>query len=297
VRTLKNDERALIAIMFVLLVIVIWMLYKESGRHGLFAELWAARARKIIASEVAGMKDSGWSGSYYLGNGYESESFSLAPGSGFVYEWWSDTGLVDRNFGSVTSGITSLSFNRFYKDEHHKYGGLPVELMPVRWGERMYLLPPNELVRFCNLINSGREPREKQRGSVFLREGDEEKSASGLPDLPTSLSKYLLQEPIGATILTAERPVFLKNDGWEYWSTTVTLSDGTGEGVLPGMAFHVRDPDILEFWPIKATACSDHISTAVMNDPDTTPSVGWKVSTWDRNKPFTKVPAPNRSGD
>jgi hypothetical protein len=48
-------------------------------------------------------------------------------------------------------------------------------LMPLRWGERLYLIRAGELEPFCQSISSGLEPRKTAGGDQFLRRGDHAK--------------------------------------------------------------------------------------------------------------------------
>src|SRR4029077_17772134 len=115
--------------------------------------------------------------------GYEGISLDIAPDSGFVYVWGSDTGMVDRNLGRVTSEPGYLSLSFLYRNKRGDYG-FDEKLVPVRWAERVYLVPPERLLDFCNDISSEREPRARIRGGVLLRKGDEDRPTTGLPDLP-----------------------------------------------------------------------------------------------------------------
>ncbi len=62
-------------------------------------------------------------------------------------------------------------------------------LMIVRWGARLYLIEECDLLTFNSAINAGEEPREAGQvesysGTFYLRVGDEEKSVTGIPELP-----------------------------------------------------------------------------------------------------------------
>lgn len=76
---------------------------------------------------------------------------------------------------------------------------------PLRWGERNYLLADEDLKRFVNAVNSGREPQKycvPRCGSFLLREGDDQKTVSGLPDLPAEYRRLLLDQLPGTCIST-----------------------------------------------------------------------------------------------
>lgn len=82
-------------------------------------------------------------------------------------------------------------------------------LLPVKWGERIYLIYEHDLQDFSNAINLGLEPRpslssEPYYGSFFLREGDEQKGVSGKPSLPAEWQSFLLGEPVRGEIVAIE---------------------------------------------------------------------------------------------
>jgi len=52
-----------------------------------------------------------------------------------------------------------------------------VRLRAVRWGERLYLVRPEERSRFCASLRSGAEPRKTRAGDQLLRSGDQRKRA------------------------------------------------------------------------------------------------------------------------
>jgi hypothetical protein len=76
-----------------------------------------------------------------------------------------------------------------YANKRTKEPDCAVSLLPVQWGDRLYLLSQNKQeVDFCNAVNSGAEPRaaHKLRNESFfyLRSGDEKKPVRGLPPIP-----------------------------------------------------------------------------------------------------------------
>jgi hypothetical protein len=61
---------------------------------------------------------------------------------------------------------------------------LASEFIPVRWDDRIYLVPKDRVSDFRREINEGREPRNRAFGTFLLREGDWEKPVTGRPQLP-----------------------------------------------------------------------------------------------------------------
>ena len=119
-----------------------------------------------------------FSGSYYMGDGFLNCSFEIMPDSTFKIQWTSDMGYEVDFSGKVsvqdkkivlepaqTLAERVLCFHRTF--------------IPVRWGDRKYLLPDdnddisNYIVSvFCERVEDGREPRDDKFGFSYLRIAD-----------------------------------------------------------------------------------------------------------------------------
>jgi hypothetical protein len=153
---------------------------------------------------------------------------------------------------------------------------------PVAWGERLYLLPADDLLSFCNAVNLGTEPRRNWAeemmsgsayfGSFYLREGDEKKSADGLPQLPERWQEYLLKKPVAGVVLSI--------DG----DNTATISVGGREGLKEGMVLTVVGGRAPSMWSgLKVVSVGD--TTAKVEIADQVVE-GSKVSSrYERPKP------------
>ncbi len=113
------------------------------------------------------------------------------------------------------------------------------ELVPIQWGERLYLIEKEELSEFCNAINLGLEPRNDLRsngylGSFYLRNGDQNKSASGHPALTSDLLGLLLTKPVESTIKS-----ILREDDVDI----AVIDKGSEVGLKPGMRMIVTEQD------------------------------------------------------
>jgi hypothetical protein len=95
------------------------------------------------------------------------------------------------------------------------------ERKPIRWGERVYLIPSDGIVRFCDAINSREEPRKRADGRFFLRLNDWEKEAKGKPELPEEFMPYLLDKPVDAVIVSVKE-TFRMNKGKMFWGRNTT---------------------------------------------------------------------------
>jgi hypothetical protein len=112
-------------------------------------------------------------------------------------------------------------------------------MVPIRWSDRMYLIPESDMKRFADAVNMGIEPRNSLRtnmslwmGSFYLRPGDENKKATGHPPLPQPWLDLLLKAPVTATVTKIDKTE--KIDEW-YTLFTATIDRGRIDGLWPGM--------------------------------------------------------------
>jgi hypothetical protein len=74
-------------------------------------------------------------------------------------------------------------------------------LIPVRWGQRQYLVGSEQFIAFCNAVNLGDEPRDSEWGDFYLGEGQEDIRVTGQPEVPARWSPYLLKEPVQGEVI------------------------------------------------------------------------------------------------
>ncbi|MCL2743848.1 MAG: hypothetical protein FWE67_08355, partial [Planctomycetaceae bacterium] len=200
--------------------------------------------RKKIENEIALLKDHPWAGRYYHGNGLGANvMLTLAPKNGFTITWFGCMGLYDQNHGTVEWNEDSVKFSFAFGMESGYIGNYAAEYKPIRWGNRLYLIPTSEIIAFCNAVNSGNEPRKGVNGFFFLQWGDEKKEVKGKPELPEKFMPYLLDKPVDAAIVS------IKDTQEKKGATiaTVVVNKGKADGLLPGMQLHVIKPkDVYE---------------------------------------------------
>lgn len=116
-------------------------------RRSAEAEAAAEARRAEIRTELATLGPHAWAGEYYAGDGLGVNiSLTLAPRSGFVFEWHGCLGLYDRNYGAVTSQDRRLSLSFSFENERKGFAGLSPELIVVPWGSRVYLVPADDVI-------------------------------------------------------------------------------------------------------------------------------------------------------
>ncbi len=149
------------------------------------AEKTAKSRHAAIAKELKTLGDHEWAGDYYCGDGLGvNVTFIASPKTGYVFECRGCGGLYDRNYGSAKHDSDRIQLEFTFANHQHSFPGIASEFLPVRWGDRHYLIPTNKVVGFCNDVNDGSEPRTDVHGSFLLRRGDEKKRVKGPPPLP-----------------------------------------------------------------------------------------------------------------
>lgn len=239
------------------------------------------RKKKTIQQELKTLKFDSWAGDYYYGDGLGvNVELNLAPRSGFAFTWNGCLGQYDMNYGDVveTGGKIRLVFK--LPNERKGFQGIAPEFFPIKWGDRHYLIPSDEVVGFANVINAGFEPRYDAWGMFLLRREDVSKSAKGIPNMPLEYSGYLQKNPIDVEI-SSIKGSYAKDSGRV---TTVLLNAGASQGVKKGMEFYLYAPSGL-FESATVTSVNNTSSEAEIfqccDAKAGPPSIGWKLSTQD----------------
>jgi hypothetical protein len=259
--------------------------------------------RQKIEAEIAQLKDHPWAGQYARDGGtFGFTSFvvlTLAPDNGFTEERFVSGNLRRQKHGTIDwdGNILKLSFE--FAGENDDIGHFAPEYKPIRWGERVYLIPDDEIMDFCDMINARYEPRNNLVGypAFFLRNGDETKKAKGKPKLPEEFMPFLLDKPVDATIVSIKdiQEDTEKDPKWKRANVTVVVDKGRKDGLLPGMKLYGIVPHF------------NHIQTVLTNVEETQSEfkfnelwkaseempffVGWQLSTcpsWSRDRGETE---------
>jgi hypothetical protein len=258
---------------------------KDRVKAEMEAEAAANLKREAVLAELKRLGAHDWAGDYYAGDGTGMNvSLTLAPDSGYVFEWRSCLDVFVRDSGPAIwkDGHVHLSFTESSRKLLPAVDFIAPELISIPWGVRRYIIPAGGIVGFCNEINQGMEPRSNMlQGSYLLRIGDEKKKADGLPILPIEFKRYLLSKPVEAKIIavgvSAPRPSI---GGLKFKATPLTLDAGTNRGLLAGMELFVTESGgptepvrITEVEPGRAEA------TMIQNEKEQVPKVGSPIST------------------
>ncbi len=144
--------------------------------------LLAAPVRSERPEPIASLEQI--AGKYYLGKGMGfAYTLTIHPRGTFSYTWRGCLGIY-----AEASGSAFLSDGELVLEPASGKGGtdqgLETRFLPIRWGERQYLVPADQRLELANQINERQEPRSSPFGNVYLREGDWNKPVTGEPDLP-----------------------------------------------------------------------------------------------------------------
>lgn len=169
-------------------------------------------------------------GEYYQGDGLGLNwTLTLKEDHTFTFVWVGCVGEYGNAAGqwSEESGAVNLWLTAV----HDSGDRLPLSYSIVRWGERVYLVPPEEFPRFCSGVVQGWEPREDDHGEFFLRMGYSDRKPAGKPSLPVSYRSFLLEAPVRAKIVSV--------DGGK-----ATINAGARQRLLPGMLLYGQNDDM-----------------------------------------------------
>lgn len=254
------------------------------------AEHAVEQRRLRIADELDALGDHAWAGAYFHGDGLGVNlRLTLAPASGHAFTWQGCLGLYDCNMGEVAQAGDRLQLSFVYENRQEGFRGLATEFLIVRWGERRYLVAADDVVGFCNEINAGSEPRAHVYGRHFLRQGDETVPVTGFPELPSEYDGYLLEEPLGASIVSVgpstARP---SKADFHFVDTSLVLDTGEQGGLRAGMRLFVMEPDgLVESVTVTAVEADRAVAVITQSDreDEPVPQAGWRLSTRPRWSP------------
>lgn len=177
-----------------------------------------------------------WAGDYYQGDGLGMNVRMLVSPVGVATTWHGCLGLYGANEGSIRVDSSSSLRFAFNKPNEDKFGGFPGQVVPVRWGERRYLIPPDRMQDFVEAINQGFEPRPRGMGMFLLAEGDEGKPVAGLPSLPQSYLRKIRDRAVTVRVVGI-KPLPDRTKGYE----GTTMCDKAYR-----LDLHVSGNDLLE---------------------------------------------------
>jgi hypothetical protein len=244
----------------------------------------ATKMSQAIREEIKSLKDHPWAGEYYEGDGLGMNiSLAIAPKSGYVFAWHGCGGLYELNYGPVDWKNEQVRLSTIPPNKTGDFFRVFESLIPVTWGPRRYLIPADRMIDFCNGVNSGAEPRKHVYGMFLLRDGDEQKSVTGLPTVPKKYRRYLLDKPITAEITAVGKQLGQVDQDVKRKGTAVTVNAGEASGLLPGMELLATSSNENHDMTVEITKVEKELSYGVVWQVIETdrynPKVGYKLST------------------
>jgi len=264
-----------------ILVILASLSAQESRNDKRFSKSASAgfQARTAaIAQELQEGNQPEWAGEYYYGDGLGVNVTLKLSSQDFVFSWDGCLGRYDQNYGEVTFEDGTVKLAPKHPNNRVGFQGIDVELFPVVWGERHYLISSERVMDFVNAVNAGTEPADWRGGlspRFLLKRGDDRKPVHGKPDIPDEYLAYLLSEPVKATIASVQPSQLKKSTR----ITMVTLDAGAETGLKKGMELFVSKPRNI-YSAATITSVGDHFAEATFESErsERTPAVGWELS-------------------
>jgi hypothetical protein len=138
-------------------------------------------------------------GAYYFGDGLGVNcSLTLTREARFSFVSHGCMGEFDRKQGTAKLVAGHLILTPERPNEREGFGGLATDLIPVRWGERQYLVTEGSKKAFCNGVNIGLM---SATSHAYLRREDKGKKVTGLPIVPKEWEQFLLKKPLEGKII------------------------------------------------------------------------------------------------
>lgn len=207
-------------------------------------------------------------GEYAYGNGFDLNcTLVLSPDGRFVYKRCDCEVVVEEVRGTAVLQNGELVLQTEQPRENWPSGMYGV-MIPVRWGQRLYLLPQDDFLGFSNQVNRGVEPISTgSMGRYFLREGDWDRPADGKPSLPAEWQKRLLEQPVRGTV-TGKDP----SGRW-------MINLGKKHGVYDGMELSAWATDLRQFVTINVveTGAESSAISIERSKPRDQQLTGWIV--------------------
>lgn len=206
-------------------------------------------------------------GGYYHGDGLGVNcSMTITAEGRFYFTWVGCLGVYDRNKGMVKVTDECIELMPKGKNMRNGFRGTPALFMPIRWSNRVYLVPKDEIVDFCSCVNSGREPRNRPHGRFYLRRMDWEKQVVGRPNLPAEFQEYLLKTSVSGTIVALVD------------AQTGIINLGSKDGLRNGMTLTAQGKQGFMFSTVRITQAGETNSVVKCKWKDSKLAVGQTVT-------------------
>jgi len=191
-----------------------------------------------------------WAGDYSTRSGEVNVvALRFSPQAGFVHLnfYTCLPELRGLNYGT----ITATPDNILLTSQTSKRNGQTTKYLPVKWGERHYLVPESEVAQFYKFVAGyGWKKDEYVFFSFLLKNDDTEKPIVGMPVFPRGYERFV-KKPIQARITEVLRREIESEQVYggstNYYSHTfVKLNVGSINGVGRGMTLNALESEDYE---------------------------------------------------
>lgn len=241
---------------------------------------------RSVQHDLANAKDLPfWAGKFVEGDGLGMNvTLYVSPKAGVAVTNYGCMGLYGADEGQLSvqpNGGLKFAFSR---QQPGAPEGFADEVVPVRWGERTYLLPPQRMFEFVLAVNRGFEQLTMPGGGMFL---NNKKAIRGLPELPDPYRAALRQKAVNANVVRAT-PTGTRSLGEPMCQMRydVTIDQGASSGLSIGERLAVVQPEN-SFEELTVERVLDAEATGTISviednctNPVGAPTVGWKLSTF-----------------
>lgn len=178
-----------------------------------------------------------YAGAYYQGDGLGANMrLELGPSGEYTFTWHGCLGLYHMNHGTVSFDGTAVDLHPQLKRLKGDSLRVDLHLLVVRWGERRYLIAPENMKWFIDCVNRSSEPRTGLHGIGYLRVGDEKIAVSSDPGLPAEYRDQLAPLVIAKIVRVGNERV--PNSLYpNYVSRELELDVGATDGAQKGDIF------------------------------------------------------------
>ncbi len=138
------------------------------------------------------------------------------------------------NFGKAAFSDNRLTLQPEIGKEHLNFLSVPIEMVPVKWGEQHFLIPSDKLLHFAYAVHSGAG---SQIVEYFVKSRDIQKPRAGLPNLPKEYTPVMTMKAIKPKITA----IITDEKSPAYNNKTVVLNMGSDAKIIEGMAFYYEN--------------------------------------------------------
>jgi hypothetical protein len=218
-------------------------------------------------SQPAGLSLADLAGDYTFGDGFVHKRLEIRLPGRYHFKWGNDviTNLShdddqyeSRGRCSVVDGVLRLVPEGPFSSDLREL--MRNDFVPVRWGDRRYLIPEKERLVFCSIVNQGDVPKYMRSGPFSLRDTNRGKPPEGRPEVPREWASFLLPKPVTGTIT-------------ELLENQVAIMDvGAKDGLKAGMVFvREKNEPFSREAPIKVLFTEADRSFVRISTPNTGP--------------------------